>query len=97
MTRYLRRFVRRRRAEPADDLVSALIRAEEDGRGMTDDELLGMTFLLLVAGHETTVDLIGNGILALLQHPEQIERLRADPALLRAGVDELLRFTARSS
>jgi cytochrome P450 PksS len=94
LTRYLRQFLKLRRAEPRDDLASALIQAEEGGERLTEDELLGMTFLLLVAGHETTVDLIGNGLLALLQHPEQRERLRRDPALIRPGVEELLRYTA---
>ena len=68
------------------------MRAEEAGDKLSEDELLGMVFLLLVAGHETTVNLIGNGVLALLQHPDQLEKLRADPSLIRDAVEELLRF-----
>jgi cytochrome P450 len=71
-----------------------LIQAEEAGDKLSEDELLGMIFLLLVAGHETTVNLISSGTLALLQHPEQMERLRKDPALIGPAVEELLRFTS---
>jgi cytochrome P450 PksS len=92
--RYLRNFIRKRRAEPQNDLVSALIRAEEGGDRLSQDELLAMIMLLLVAGHETTVNLIGGGMLALLQHPEQLEKLRRDPALIKPAVEELLRFTS---
>jgi cytochrome P450 PksS len=72
--------------------VSALVRAEEGGERLTEDEVLTMVFLLLVAGHENTVNLIGNGTLALLQHPDQMERLRDDPALIKPAVEELLRY-----
>jgi cytochrome P450 len=75
-------------------LASALIQAEESGDKLSEDELLAMVFLLLVAGHETTVNLIGNGVLALLEHPEQTERLRANPSLIHSAVEELLRYTA---
>jgi cytochrome P450 PksS len=92
--RYLRRFFKIRRADPKDDLVSALIEAEEAGDKLSEDELLAMVFLLLVAGHETTVNLIGNGTLALLQHPEQLEKLRGDAALIKPAVEELLRYTS---
>src|SRR5262249_12604161 len=81
-----------RRAGPRDDLLSALVRAEEAGEKLSEDELLAMAFLLLVAGHETTVNLIGNGTLALLEHPDQLRRLRDDPGLIRPAVEELLRF-----
>ncbi len=90
--RYIRRLVGSRRADPQDDLVSALVRAEEAGEQLSEDELLAMIFLLLVAGHETTVNLIGNGTLALLRHPEQMERLRSDPTLIKSAVEELLRY-----
>jgi cytochrome P450 PksS len=93
LTRYLRGLIKERRANPQDDLVSALTRAEESGDTLSEDELLGMVFLLLVAGHETTVNLIGNGTLALLEHPDQLARLRDDPALIRPAVEELLRYT----
>lgn len=83
-----------RRLNPADDLTTALIKAEEAGDTLTEDELLAMVFLLLIAGHETTVNLIGNGTLALLQNPDQMERLRGEPALIKSAVEELLRFTS---
>ena len=92
--RYLRGFFKRRRAEPKDDLVSALIRAEEAGDTLSEDELFAMVFLLLVAGHETTVNLIGSGVLGLLEHPAQMEKLRQDSSLIKPAVEELLRYTA---
>ena len=92
--RYLRNLVKRRRAEPEDDLITALIRAEEAGDKLSEDELLAMAFLLLVAGHETTVNLIASATLALLEHPEQTERLRRDPSLAKPAVEELLRYTS---
>jgi cytochrome P450 PksS len=94
LIRYLRKIIRQRRTNPQDDLVSALARAEEAGDRLNEDELLAMVFLLLVAGHETTVNLIGSGMLALLDHPDQMERLRDDPALIKPAVEELLRFTS---
>jgi cytochrome P450 len=90
--RYLRKLIRVRRASPRDDLLGALVQAEEAGEQLSEDELLAMVFLLLVAGHETTVNLIGNGTLALLEHPRQMERLRNDPALIGPAVEELLRY-----
>lgn len=92
--RYLRRFFKMRRADPQDDLASALIQAEEAGDKLTEDELLAMVFLLLIAGHETTVNLIGSGVLALLEYPDEMERLRRDPSLIKTSVEELLRYTA---
>jgi cytochrome P450 len=92
--RYLRRFFKVRRRDPRDDLASALTRAEEAGDKLSEDELLAMVFLLLIAGHETTVNLIGSGVLALLENPLQLERLRAEPALIRTAVEELLRYTS---
>ncbi len=92
--RYLRKLVERRRADPQDDLITALIRAEEAGDKLSEDELLAMAFLLLVAGHETTVNLIASGTLALLQHPEQTETLMRDPSLAKPAVEELLRYTS---
>jgi cytochrome P450 len=89
---YLQDFLARRRADPKDDLASAMLAAEEQGDRLTPEELMSMVFLLLVAGHETTVNLIGNGVWALLQHPEQLERLRAEPALLDSAVEEMLRY-----
>ena len=92
--RYLRRFFKVRRDDLRDDLVSALIQAEEAGDRLSEDELLAMVFLLLVAGHETTVNLIASGTLELLQHPDQMEKLRRDPSLIKSAVEELLRYTA---
>lgn len=92
--RYLRRFFTVRRRDPRDDLASALIQAEESGDRLSEDELLAMVFLLLVAGHETTVNLIGSGVLALLEHPGQVERLLGEPSLIIPGVEELLRYTS---
>ncbi len=89
---YLRRmFVKRQRAAQ-DDLVTALVQAEEAGDRLAEEELFGMVALLLVTGHETTVNLIGNGALALLQHSEELARLRANPELMGAAVEELLRY-----
>jgi cytochrome P450 PksS len=92
--RYIRRLIETRRANLRDDLVSALVRAEQAGDRLSEDELVAMIFLLLVAGHETTVNLIGNGTLALLEHPDQLARLRDDPKLIRPAVEELLRYSS---
>ncbi len=90
--RYIRKLIRTRRSAARDDLVSALVEAHEAGDQLTEDELLAMISLLLIAGHETTVNLIGNGMLALMDHPEQMNRLRDDPALIKPAVEELLRY-----
>jgi cytochrome P450 len=90
--RYIRKLVQARRARPQDDLVSALVQVEEAGDQLSEDELVAMIFLLLVAGHETTVNLIGNGSLALLRNPDQMEKLRNDPSLIKTAVEELLRY-----
>jgi cytochrome P450 len=92
--RYLRRLFERRRADPRDDLITALVQAEEAGDKLSEDELLAMVFLLLIAGHETTVNLIASGTLALLRHPDQLARLRHDPSLIKSAVEELLRYTS---
>lgn len=89
----LRRLVQLRREQPGDDLVTALVQAEEGGDRLSEDELISMVFLLLFAGHETTVNLIGNGVLALLQHPDQLQLLRERPELIDTAIEELLRFT----
>jgi len=90
LVRYLRSLVAYRRVEPADDVVSALVGATGDERA-TDDELVATIALLLTAGHETTVNLIGNGMLALLSSPRQLERLRDEPASVGTAIEELLR------
>jgi cytochrome P450 len=89
---YFRALIRQRRAAPRNDLLSALIAAEEAGDKLSEDELLASCSLLLVAGHETTVNLIGNGTLALLRHPDQLRRLRENPGLIASAVEELLRY-----
>ena len=81
-----------RRAEPRDDLITGLVQVEEDGEKLDQQELISMVFLLLVAGHETTVNLIGNGTLALLQHPDQVEKLRNNPDLIKTAIEEMLRY-----
>lgn len=89
---YFRALIARRRGDLRDDLVSALIAAEDGGETLSEDELLATCILLLIAGHETTVNLIGNGMLALLRHPDQMALLRDDASLIKTGVEELLRF-----
>ncbi len=89
---YLRELFAARREAPRDDLVSALIQAEDGGDTLAEDELYAMVVLLIVAGHETTVSLIGNAVLALLNHPPALEALREDPAQIPAAVEELLRY-----
>ncbi|MFF1924808.1 cytochrome P450 [Streptomyces sp. NPDC058221] len=94
MNGYLAGLVDDKRAQPGDDLMSALIHtADEEGDRLSVEELMGMAWLLLVAGHETTVNLISNGVLALLTHPEQLAALRADPGLIDNAVEEALRYT----
>lgn len=92
LSNYFRALIGRRRRRPGDDLLSALIAAEEAGERLSEDELVATCVLLFFAGHETTVNLIGNGTLALLRHPGEIERLRAKPGLVGGAIEELLRF-----
>jgi cytochrome P450 len=89
---YLREFVDAKRRNPAEDLVSVLVAAGDDA--LTTQELLSSLFQLVVAGHDTTASLIGNGVVALLDHPDQMRALLADPGQLPAAIDELIRFTA---
>lgn len=94
LNRFLRTLIAERRRNRGDDLLSALVAAEEAGDRLSSDELAATTLLILLAGHETTVNLIGNGVLALLQHPEQLARLRQQPELIDSAVEEMLRFTS---
>ncbi len=82
-----------RRREPDGKLIAKLIAVEEEGDHLSRDELIGMIFLLLFAGHETSVNLIGNGLMALIDHPEQMALLRRDPSLMEGAVEEFLRYT----
>jgi len=89
---YLSTLIEKRREMPRDDLISALVQAEDRGDFLNHGELLAMLLLLLVGGHETTVNLIGNGLLALLRHPEQMELLRTQDGTEKRAVEELLRY-----
>ena len=91
--RYLRRLFRQLRVTPREGLLTALVQVEEAGDRLSEDELLAMAVLLVIAGHETTVNLIASGALALLEHPEEMERLRRHPALIGPAIEELLRFS----
>ncbi|MBA2469638.1 MAG: cytochrome P450 [Chloroflexia bacterium] len=91
---YLRWLIATRRTEPRDDLLSLLIHAEADEGRLSEEELVATCILLLVAGHETTVNLIGNGTLALMRHPDQWRALVAEPGLARNAAEELLRYDA---
>jgi cytochrome P450 len=92
LTDYLQDLVRQRRADPDDSILSALIAAEEEGDKLTPGEVVSTALLLLVAGFETTVNLIGNGTVALLGEPGSWQRLRQDPALIPAAIEEMLRY-----
>lgn len=89
---YIGQMIADRRQNPHDDLISALVHAEDEGDRLSEAELYSMIVLLLVAGHETTVNLIGNGVLALLQNPDQMAQLQQDPELMETAVEEFLRY-----
>jgi cytochrome P450 len=89
---YFASLIEQRRQRPRDDLISALIAARDAEDRLSEDELLGMCVLLLIAGHETTVNLIGNGLLTLLRHPEQLNLLRRQPEYLTSAIEEMLRY-----
>jgi hypothetical protein len=92
LSEYFRELIAARRDAPRADLLSALIAAEEAGDKLSEHELLATCILILVAGHETTVNLLGNGTLALLRHPAELRRLREDPGLIGSAIEELLRY-----
>lgn len=89
---YFRRLFALRRRQPGEDLTSRLVQAEEEGNRLSEEELTANIILLFGAGHETTVNLIGNGLLALHRHPAELERLRANPDLIGNAVEEMLRY-----
>lgn len=91
---YFEQAVAERRASPRADMISDLLRAESEQQALTSDEVLAFIVLLLIAGNETTTNLIGNATLALLDHPDQLERVRADPSLIPNMVEETLRYDA---
>lgn len=90
---YFTKLIAEHRAEPRDDLLSLMVDAEVDGERFTDTDLLNLSFLLLVAGNETTRNLVALGTLALIHHPDQCRQLVADPALIPGAIEEMLRFT----
>ena len=92
MRPYFQEIIARRRVEPRDDLISGLVAAEIDGERLTEQDVLSLCSLLLIAGNVTTTNLIGNAILTLLKHPEQLARLRADLSLLPGAIEEVLRY-----
>lgn len=89
---YLQELITERRKHLQNDLISSLISVEEEGEALTEQELYALVFVLIIAGHETTVNLIGNGMLALLEHPEQKQMLLAQPEIIQSAVEEMLRF-----
>ncbi|MFT7653005.1 MAG: cytochrome P450 [Limisphaerales bacterium] len=89
---YFRELIEAKRQKPGDDLLSALIHSEEDGEQLTEDELVSLVFLLIIAGFETTVHLITNGAIALLDHPHEMQKLRETPELMGSTVEEMLRY-----
>ena len=92
LMRFFEKMIALRRVDPQDDLISALVQAEQSGERLNQDELLSMIFLLLLAGHETTVNLIGNGTLALLEFPAQRKLLHDRPEIIDKAIEELLRY-----
>jgi len=92
LVHYVTKLVAEHRRNPKEDMITYMINAEKNGDRLSETELIGTTVLLLIAGHETTVNLIGNGMLALLQDPDQLETLKQNPAQIRLAVEELLRY-----
>ena len=92
LSKFIRKLIVRKRSNPTGDMLTKLIQAEDEGQKLNEDELVAMVFLLIVAGYETTVQLITNGTLTLLQHPDQLEKLRTRPELIDSAVEEILRY-----
>lgn len=91
---YMRGLARIRRADPHDDLISHLVQIEDGGERLSENELVASAILLLNAGHEASVNVFGNGMVALLRNPEQLDRLRADPSIVATAVEEMIRYDA---
>ncbi|MEM1436853.1 MAG: cytochrome P450 [Pseudomonadota bacterium] len=89
--RFVRELVRAKQQSPGDDILTSLIEAEDEGDRLTEDEIVAMVFLLMIGGFETTVHLISNGVLTLLEHPDQLDLLRSQPTLIDSAVEEILR------
>lgn len=89
---YFINIAEQRKADPGPDLLSAIVSEEHEGTGLTQAELVGMCVFLLIAGHETTLSLISNGLLALMRHPEVMQRLKDNPALMKTAIEEFLRY-----
>jgi cytochrome P450 PksS len=89
---YLKELFARKRREPTEDMISRMVLMEDDGDTLTEEETLATVFLMYLAGHVTTVNLVGNGVVALLTHPEQFAKLQADPSLAKNAVEETLRY-----
>ncbi len=92
LTKYMEGLIERKRANPQDDILTALIQAEDDGDKLNEDELVSMVFLLIIAGYETTVHLITNAVLTLLTHPDQLALLRENPDLMDTAIEEIMRY-----
>src|SRR5438045_9670231 len=93
---YFRAAIKEQQQHPGDGLINALLTAEVDGSRLTEEEVVANTIVTMVGGQETTTNLIGNGVLSLLRHPDQLERLRGDPSLVEPAVEELLRYESPS-
>lgn len=91
-TDYFRQIFAQRQQDPQPDLITSLLQVEEDGDRLTESDLLSMLVLLIVTGHETAVNLIGNGMLALLNHPDQLAKLKQNPALIDSAIEEIVRY-----
>ncbi len=94
LSNLIRELIDKKRENPGNDMLTGLIQAEEEGQKLSEDEIVSMVFLIIAAGYQTTVHLITNGAIALLQHPEQLAKLRASPDLIESAVEEILRFTS---
>lgn len=92
-SRFIKRMIEHKRQNPSDDILTGLIQAEEDGDSLSEEELIAMVYLIIIAGYETTVHLINNSVITLLTHSDQLERLRLEPELMDSAVEEMLRFS----